>query len=180
MSLKPLVVTESQIASGQCFAAGFIEHTIGRPELRASKGADLSALAEAGLVDFALDLKDLYLKPDESGVRKGMLNLSLIVYDRNGRIVSRKDQIVALTLQPDVYAFFREAGVQLHAEMEIPQGQHWLRTGYDPATHKAGTMEIAAEHGRPDWRLPQSESQNDLSEGKASGLTAPSRWRTSI
>ncbi len=94
-------------------------------------------------VDFALDLNDLSFQVDDSGVRKGMLNLSLIVYDRLSNIVRRKDQVVALTLKPDVYAFFREAGVQLHAEIEVPQGQYWLKTGvYDQATHKAGTMEI--------------------------------------
>jgi hypothetical protein len=33
--------------------------------------------------------------------------------------------------------------VQLHAEVEVPRGQYWLKTGvYDQATHKAGTMEI--------------------------------------
>ena len=101
-------------------------------------------------IDFALDLNDLSLKTDEAGVRKGMLNLSLIVYDRMGRIVSRKDNLVALTLKPDVYAFFQQAGVQLHAELDVPRGQYWLKTGvYDQATHKAGTMEIPLSAVKP-------------------------------
>lgn len=101
-------------------------------------------------VDFALDLNDLALKADVADLRKGVLNLSLIVYDRLGRIVSRKDHVVTLTLKPDIYAFFQKAGVQLHAEIDVPRGQYWLKTGvFDQATHKAGTMEIPLSAVKP-------------------------------
>jgi hypothetical protein len=37
-------------------------------------------------VDFAIDLKDLDLKLDSDGLHKGMLNISLIAYDRYGKL----------------------------------------------------------------------------------------------
>jgi hypothetical protein len=39
---------------------------------------------------------------------------------------------------------FQETGVQLHAELAVPKGNFWLRTGvYDRGSRKVGTMEIA-------------------------------------
>ena len=94
-------------------------------------------------VDFAVDLRDLDLSLDEDGNHRGKLNLSLLVYDRNGHVIARKDHVVELNLKPDMYTFFQTAGVQLHADLEVPRGQYWLRTGvYDQATHKVGTLEI--------------------------------------
>ena len=66
-------------------------------------------------VDFAIDLKDLHLNLDTDGLHKGELNISLIVYDRYGNIISREDHLVELNIKPDAYAMFQNTGVQLHA-----------------------------------------------------------------
>jgi VWFA-related protein len=95
-------------------------------------------------VEFTVDLKDLALRLDSDGLRKGVLNVSLIAYDRYGNIGSRKDHQVALNIKPDVYKLFQQSGAKLHAEIEVPKGQYWLRTGvYDQGSRKVGTMEIA-------------------------------------
>jgi VWFA-related protein len=94
-------------------------------------------------VDFAVDLKDLDLTQDAAGLHDGTLYLSLIVYDRFGNVVSRREHLVGLNIKPDIYAIFQQTGVQLHAEIRVPKGQYWLRTGvYDQASHKVGTMEV--------------------------------------
>ena len=94
-------------------------------------------------VDFLVDLNDLDLKLNPDGNREGKLNISLIAYDRYGKIVSRKDHLVALSIKPDVYAIFQNTGVQLHAEIGVPKGNLWLRTGvYDQASQKVGTLEV--------------------------------------
>jgi VWFA-related protein len=95
-------------------------------------------------VEFAIELKDLKLTLDPDGIHKGNLSICLIVYDRYGTIVSRKDHKIALAIKPDAYAVFQHAGVQLRAQINVPKGHYWLRTGvFDAATHKTGTMEIA-------------------------------------
>jgi hypothetical protein len=94
-------------------------------------------------VEFTVDLKDLDLTLDSDGLHKGVLNVSLIAYDRYGNIASRKDHQVALNIKPDVYKLFQQSGAKLHAEIEVPKGQYWLRTGvYDQGSRKVGTMEI--------------------------------------
>jgi len=101
-------------------------------------------------VDFAIDLSDLNLILDKDGLHKGTLNVSLIVYDRYGNIISREDHLVDLNIKPDVYAIFQNTGVQLHADLAVPKGNFWLRTGiYDRASHKVGTMEIPLAAVKP-------------------------------
>ena len=113
-------------------------------------------------VDFALDLKDLKLTLDSDGLHKGTLNLSLIVYDRYGQISSRRDHLVALNIKPDVWTVFEKTGVQLHADVNVPRGQYWLRTGvYDQSTHKVGTMELPFSSVHP---LQASTQQTHLQQ----------------
>ena len=95
-------------------------------------------------VDFAIDLKDLKLNLGTDGLRKDALNVSLIVYDRYGNVISREDHLAGLNIKPDAYAIFQSTGVQLHAELAMPKGNYWLRTGvYDQGSRKVGTLEIA-------------------------------------
>jgi VWFA-related protein len=101
-------------------------------------------------VDFAIDLKDLDLKLAADGLHKGTLNVSLMVYDRYGNVISREDHIAALNIKPEVYAMFQNTGVQLHAELAVPKGNFWLRTGiFDQASRKVGTMEIPLSSVKP-------------------------------
>jgi len=101
-------------------------------------------------VDYAVDLKDLHLNLDKDGVHKGELNISLIVYDRYGNIISREDHLVQLNINPNLYALFQNTGVQLHADLAVPKGNFWLRTGiYDRGSRKVGTLEIPLAAVKP-------------------------------
>jgi hypothetical protein len=67
-----------------------------------------------------------------------------MVYDRYGNVISREDHLAALNIKPDAYTAFQQTGVQLHAELAVPKGNYWLRTGvYDQGSHKIGSMEVA-------------------------------------
>jgi VWFA-related protein len=113
-------------------------------------------------LDFAVDLKDLKLTLDSDGLHKGTLNLSLIVYDRYGEIVTRRDHLVALNIKPDIWTVFQQTGVQLHDEVDVPRGQYWLRTGvFDESTSKVGTMEVPFSSVHP---LQASTQQTQLQQ----------------
>ena len=101
-------------------------------------------------VDFAIDLKDLNLPLGADRMHKGALNVSLIVYDRYGNIINREDHLAELNIKPDAYAMFQNTGVQLHAQLAVPTGNYWLRTGiYDRGSRKVGTMEIPLAAVKP-------------------------------
>jgi VWFA-related protein len=101
-------------------------------------------------VDFFIDLNSLELTPKSNGNHQGKLNICLIAYDRYGNIAARKDHIVALDIKPNVYDVFKSTGVQLHAEIAVPKGQFWLRTGiHDQASLGVGTLEIPLSAVKP-------------------------------
>lgn len=134
------------------------------------EGAPVDAKAPSHYsVDFAIDLKDVDLKLDPAdGLHKGTLNLSLIVFDRYGAIASRKDHRVALAVKPDAYAAFQQDGIQLHAEIDVPKGQYFLRTGVlDAATNRTGTMEIplGAVKNMPANTQPKPAADKDDDDG---------------
>jgi len=112
-----------------------------------AKPGDSSASSDQAngryLIDFAVDLGDLGLKLEPDGNRHDTLNVSWIVYDRYGQIVTREDHLIQLNVKPDVYPIFQKNGVQLHGAVKVPKGDYWLRTGiYDERTRKVGTMEV--------------------------------------
>lgn len=95
-------------------------------------------------VDFVVPLTDLDLKLEADGNHSGSLNLCLIVYNKYGEIATQREHRVALNIKPDVWETYQKnGGLQLHADLDVPKGQYWLRTGiYDAGTHKVGTMEV--------------------------------------
>jgi VWFA-related protein len=101
-------------------------------------------------IDFAINRDDLRLRPEADGTHQGVLNEALVVYDRYGTVVVRKDHVIALNIKPGVYTLFQQTGVQLHDSIEVPKGQYWLRTGiYDQTSHKVGTMEVPLSYIKP-------------------------------
>jgi VWFA-related protein len=102
-------------------------------------------------VDFAVNASDLHLTSGTDGNHKDKLNISLIIYDRYGNVISRENHLVDLDLTPSAYAAARNTGVQLHALLAIPtKGNYRLRTGvFDRTSHKVGTMEIPLSAVKP-------------------------------
>jgi VWFA-related protein len=99
--------------------------------------------AQRYAVDLAVDLKDLDLQPDSDGTHRGVLNLTLLTFDRYGNVINHQEHVAALSIKPADYAMFQKSGVHLHADVSAPKGNYWLRTGiYDAGSHKVGTLEI--------------------------------------
>jgi len=95
-------------------------------------------------VDFAIDLKDLKFALGAYGRHRGKLSFALIVYDRYENVICREDRVAELDIKPDAFAVFQSTGVQLHAELALPKGNYWLRTGvFDQGSRKVGTMEVS-------------------------------------
>lgn len=101
-------------------------------------------------IDFTVEPKYLDLPLDADGLHTGMLNISMLAYDRYGNIAGRKDHLVSLNIKPDVWRVLEQSGLQLHGQIEVPKGNYWLRTGiYDQNTRKVGTLEIPLTAVKP-------------------------------
>lgn len=101
-------------------------------------------------VDFTIDPKDLELRQESDGAYSGILNFTLLVYDRYGKIIGHQVHVAALDLKPDALAKYQKSGIPLHADVATPNGNYWLRTGiYDENSRKVGTLEIPLAAVKP-------------------------------
>ena len=92
-------------------------------------------------VDFAIALGDLKLDPATDGSRHGAVEIGLVAYDQGGKplnlVVTKGD----VSLPPNEYAKVLKGGLQIHKEIDVPQGKIYLRTGiYDLNSSNAGTL----------------------------------------
>lgn len=108
---------------------------------RAGSNADLKGAITRYAVDFAVSVDDLHTDPGPDGSRQGNIEVMLVAYDREGEplnlVVGRSE----LRIPPKDYVNVQRAGLQIHKEIDVPQGEIFLRTGiYDLRSNSAGTL----------------------------------------
>jgi VWFA-related protein len=95
-------------------------------------------------VDFAVSLQDLKFEIGSDGVQRGNIEVMLVAYNRDGKLLNsfRKKSEIALPKQ--AYAEVLRVGLQMRREIDVPEGEALLRFGiYDVNSGKAGTLGIS-------------------------------------
>ncbi len=98
-----------------------------RPAPPGASAPETKTVTDAGrerhfTVDFAIDLDDLELTTDSDGIHRGTLNVSLLVFDHYGQIASEQSRLITLHADPEMFAVYQKAGVQLHFEIDARHG----------------------------------------------------------
>jgi VWFA-related protein len=94
-------------------------------------------------VDFAVAPQDVKLETAAAGVRSGNIEVALIAYDYEGKVLNAVTRKIPIRLQPDVFAALQQVGFQLHEEIDLPKGDIYLQTGiYDLTASHAGSLGI--------------------------------------
>jgi VWFA-related protein len=94
-------------------------------------------------INFAVLLKDLTFIVTPDGDHQDKIEIAIVAYDQDGIPLNSMVKAADITLNPRFYAAFEKTGLQLHEEIEVPNGGAYLRTGIcELATDKAGTLEI--------------------------------------
>jgi hypothetical protein len=94
-------------------------------------------------VDFAISPQDVKLETSAEGVRTGSIEVAVIAYNDDGKVLNTVSKRIPIHLQPDVFAALQNVGFQLHEEIDLPEGDVFLETGiYDLMAHHAGTLGI--------------------------------------
>jgi VWFA-related protein len=94
-------------------------------------------------VDFAVSPNDLHLTRSADGKRHGEIEVMLVAYDHDGKILNIVKRKSALTMDPKAFQSVQKAGLQAHEEIDVPQGEVYLRTGiFDLTSGNCGTLGI--------------------------------------
>jgi hypothetical protein len=92
-------------------------------------------------LDFAISAQDLRLENSADGVRRGNIEVMLVAYDRDGALLNSFRKKSEIVLDPKAYREVMQLGLQMHREIDVPEGEVLLRTGiYDLNSGKAGTL----------------------------------------
>jgi VWFA-related protein len=104
---------------------------------------DLKAPLTRYSVDFAISVGDLKLDPTPDGVRRGSIEVALLAYSREGKPLNFVVTQGNVALQPKEYETLQKGGLQIHKEIDVPNGYAYLRTGiYDLKSSTAGTLGV--------------------------------------
>ena len=107
-----------------------------------SSAAPQKSVVRYGL-DFAISPQDVKLETRVGGVRSGSIEVAVIAYNYDGKVLITVSKKIPIRLQPDVFAALERVGFQLHEEIDLPKADVFLQTGiYDLMAHHAGTLEI--------------------------------------
>ena len=94
-------------------------------------------------VEFAVSLKDIAMGLPSEAVRRGHIEVMLIAFDHDGKILNILKRSSKLVMDTQVYAATQPVGLQIHEEMDIPPGDVYLRTGiYDLNSGSCGTIGV--------------------------------------
>ncbi len=94
-------------------------------------------------VDFAISVGDLKLDPAPDGVRHGSIEVVLLAYSREGKPLNFVVTQGSIALQAKEYESVQKGGLQIHKEIDVPNGYAYLRTGvYDFKSSTAGTLGV--------------------------------------
>jgi VWFA-related protein len=94
-------------------------------------------------VDFAISVRDLKLDPGPDGLRHGSIEVALLAYSREGKPLNFVVMPGNVALQTKEYESVLRGGLQIHKEIDVPNGYAYLRTGvYDFKASIAGTLGV--------------------------------------
>jgi VWFA-related protein len=94
-------------------------------------------------VDFAISLRDLKLEPAPDNAVKGKIEVAIAAYDREGKPLNLIVTPGDILLKGKELANVQKGGLQIHKEIDVPEGYAFLRTGvYDLKANTAGTLGV--------------------------------------
>ncbi len=111
---------------------------------RMGSNADIKGAFTRYGIDFAVAVDDLKLDPGADGVRFGSIEVMLVAYDPEGKPLNLVIGKSEIRIPAKDYASVQRGGLQIHKEIDIPDGDGFLRTGiYDLKSNNVGTLGVA-------------------------------------
>jgi len=110
---------------------------------RAGSNLEMKGPLTRYAVDFAVTAGDLRLDQSSDAVRQGEIEVMLVAYDSDGKPLNLVSGRSEIRIPGNRYSDVLHGGLQIHKEIDIPQGQVFLRTGiYDLKSHNTGTLGV--------------------------------------
>lgn len=111
--------------------------------LRAGSNTDLKPPFTRYEVEFAVSLPDITMTTEPNGTRRGQIEVMLIAFDQDGKILNILKRRNKLTMDYKTYAATKSVGLQIREEIDVPPGEVYMRAGiFDLNSGNCGTVGI--------------------------------------
>jgi len=115
----------------------------GQSSHRAGDKPDLKEPVTRYTITFTVSPENLALETSADGVRHGNIEVTVLVYDRDGTPVNWMVRLLQVPIPPEHFAQVEANGIAFNLEIDGPANGAYLRSGlYDLGSNKAGTLEI--------------------------------------
>jgi hypothetical protein len=127
------------------------------------------------VADFIVPIDRLEFETTPDGVRHGDVELALVAYDQAGSPLNWIFKSLKISVKPEVYPLLQSSGALLHQEIDVPEGDNYIRAGiYDLQSGKSGTLQIALSKVTVQEDLPIKAPIGPTSTHALSNLPSPS------
>ena len=110
---------------------------------RLGTGSEMKGTFTRYAVDFAVTPGDLRLEQSPDAVRHGEIEVMLVAYDSEGKPLNLVVNRSEIRIPAEDYPKLLKGGLQIHKEIDLPEGEIFLRTGiYDLKSNNAGTLGV--------------------------------------
>jgi VWFA-related protein len=121
-----------------------------KPEGKVAKGNMLSSVSRTKgpyrnySVDLAANPHEVQLTKGPDGDYRGYLQFVTYVYDQDGRLVNRVEDLVRANFTQALYAHVIATGLPFHQEVSVPmKGEYYVRVGlHDLGSNRVGAVEV--------------------------------------
>ena len=101
-------------------------------------------------LQFSIPPDQITLAEEPGGARRAAVELVLVAYDEQGRMLNVLSQNAVLPLKPENVATFLQRPFQLPLQFDLPPGKIFVRAGIlDLASNKIGTLELPETVPKP-------------------------------
>ena len=140
-ALVPLMAFGMPDFAQVLFKMQLVKTKPGNDGSRAGSNTELKGQLVRYSLDFAISAQDLRLENSADGVRHGNIEVMVVAYDLDGALLNSFRKKSEIVLDPKAYLEVMQVGLQMHRELDVPEGEVLLRTGiYDLNSGKAGTL----------------------------------------
>lgn len=110
---------------------------------RAGSNTDLKPPFIRYEAEFAVSLPDIALTAESNGTRRGQIEVMLIAFDQEGKILNILKRRNKLMMDTKTYAATKSVGLQIREEIDVPPGEVYIRAGiFDLTSGNCGTVGI--------------------------------------
>jgi len=99
--------------------------------------------------DFAITPGDFKFASPADGVRHGNMEVMIVAYDGEGKVLNSFRKTSEIVLDAQAYAEVTRVGLQMRREMDVPEGAEYLRMGImDLESGKMGSLVVGIRSRR--------------------------------